>query len=314
MYFPFLYGRRAELLAIRAMLNDPRDRTALCPIIEPVKSDIGDLRRYLESCEKKNQPTLVVINPTQGELAGGRRAWLQDAATVLAACPSAVPAYQTSNQTTLAQITAALNRFPDRDVAVIHNGAVLPGPDLRQLAQDPLIAWHVVFDGRLPAQQSRALPGAKKVLLRDGFRRLARNADYNGTEFFSDQYKTFPPAAGFGDCVCLGSLFQEGGGPPGAVAIHAGFKDPDSGDIWIEHFLSDDQDVKDRDVAKKFSQAATHLVRAVRRRRREFGTNQALDAYAICVQQHSYPGLTKNKELQIVHHMCLVLDVLSGAL
>lgn len=296
------------------MLTDRRDRSAMFPVVEPVRSDIGDLRRCLESCEKKDQPVLVVINPTQGQLAGtAQRTWLREAKAVLGACPPAIPTFQTSNRTSFAQLVAALDQFPDRDLAVIHNGAVFAQPDLRQLARDRRIVWHVAVEGRLPAQQLNLLPAAKKVLMRDGFRKLGRNADYTGTEYFSDQHQTFPPAAGFGDYVCIGSEYKDGGGPAGAVAIHAVFKEPASGHVWIEHFVSDDNDVNDRDVAKKFFQAANYLVRAVRHRPREFGGNQALDAYADCVRRSYFPGLSKNKEYQMVHHMCLILDVLSGA-
>ena len=37
MYFPFVYGRRSEFLALRSMLGDHRSLEALVPVIEPVK-------------------------------------------------------------------------------------------------------------------------------------------------------------------------------------------------------------------------------------------------------------------------------------
>lgn len=316
MYFPFLYGRGAELLAIRSLLRDPRDRSALVPIVEPVNANIAPLRRCLDACEEVGQPVVVVVNPGRHQLAdpGEARRWFLEAVEGMEACPSAYPAFRTNDRTSLAAVTAVLNAFPEREVVLIHGGAGLGDQELRQLARNPRVAWHIVLDGTCPARQQDLLPGGKKVIVRDHFRKLDRNADYAGTEFFTDQHRTFPPHAGFGDYLCLGSEFKSGGSTPGAVAIHGVFKNPLNGDVWVEHFVSDDRDRNDGDVASKFLQAAAHFVRAARRRPREFGANPALSAYASYVRQSQYPGLSKNKEHQIVHHICVVLDLLSGTL
>lgn len=316
MYFPFLYGRQSEFLGVRAMLDDSRDLSAFIPIFEPINANAAALTRCLNECETHQQPTVVVINPTLHQLAdaAARTAWLRTMSTVLAACPSTVPAFQTSDHTTGANLRAALAAFPGRPVAVIHNGAGLSDADVRQAAGTARIAWHIVIGNKLPNRQRALLPVAKTVVVRDGFHKQVRNADYSGQEFFSDLYRTYPPHGGFGDFLCLGAGFQDGGTTPAAVAIHAAYKNPSTGDLWMEHFVSDDTIKGVGDVNTKFIQAARKLSNAARRRPAEFGTNQALDALRDCVRNNYFPGLPTNKRHQIIHHFCVVLDVLSGAL
>lgn len=316
MYFPCLQGRQAELLAIRSLLTDPRDRSALVPVIEPLTADIRNLRLCLNKCEEHHQPTVVVINPTRHQLAtpGAARTWLREADALLATCTLAIPAFQTSGQTNGAHVAAALGRFPNRDLAVVYNGAGLTDVEVQGLARDNRIAWHIAVVDKIPARQQAFLPAGRKILVRDGFHKLQRNADYGGQEFFSDLHRAYPPAAGFGDYTCIGSAFQKGGGAAAAVAIHAAFKHPASGDLWMDHFISNDTEMGVGDVATKFLQAAGHLVNAARRRPLEFGNNQGLNAYRDYVRRSYFPGLSKNKEHMIVHHISLVLDVLSRAL
>lgn len=316
MYFPFLYARRHELLAVRAMLDDPRDLGRFVPIFEPVKASVRELVRCLAACDESGLRTVVIINPTLHELStpASQAAWRASMEEVLEQYPSVVPAFQTSDRTSGVELRAALRVFPRRNVAVVHKGAGLSDADVGRLVDDARVAWHIVVESAVPARQQALLPPPKKVGVRDAFQKLVRNADYEGQQFFTDRHRTYPPAAGFGDYGCLGAAFQVGGGKPAAVAIHAVFKHPRNGDIWVEHFLSDERDIDEGDPGSKFVEAARHLVTAARRRPGEFGTNQALDAYRECVRTSSFPGLGKNKEYQMIHHFCLVLDVLSGAL
>lgn len=317
MYFPYLYGRGSELLAIRALLNDPRDRSGFIPIIEPVNANIAALRRCITACEESGQVVAVVFNPEKHQLktAQARRRWQQEVSVLLEECPTTVPSFRTSDRTSSAEITEFLRQFPRRDVALIHAGAGLSDQELSKFARQGRVRWHIVLGEVLPIRQKDLLPADKKIVVRDGFRKLQRNADYGDSEFFTDLHRTFQGnAAGFGDYLCLGAMFQSGGTTPAAVAIHAIYKEPRNSDIWMEHFVSDHRDINESDVISKFLEAAEHLVRAARRRPREFGSNQALDTYATYVRTHGWAGLAKNKEHQIVHHICVMLDVLSGEL
>lgn len=150
------------------------------------------------------------------------------------------------------------------------------------------------------------IPPARLVDTRDHFNRLPRNSDYKGRQFFTDRHSTNKSTT-LGDYTVLGRTLEIGGGRPGAVVIHASYKHPTTGDIWLEHFVSDQTD---RDVGTpegKFLQTARKLVRAVKQRPAEFGSDQALDLYANHVAKNTFPGLGKNKQYQLMHHMHLML-------
>jgi hypothetical protein len=110
----------------------------------------------------------------------------------------------------------------------------------------------------------------------------------------------------------LGATFEPGGGQPSAVAIHATFKE--GGAVWVEHFVSDDVERDVGTVGEKFLQAAGKLVARVREAPLAFGRDEALQAYANDVAEEHFPGLPKNKERQIYHHLALMHQLLTGAL
>lgn len=67
MYFPYVYGRRHELLALRSANSKYLTPELVVPIIEPVKSNSGDLIRCLDILGKENKAAIVIANPTQGD-------------------------------------------------------------------------------------------------------------------------------------------------------------------------------------------------------------------------------------------------------
>lgn len=297
------------------MLTARRDLELLLPIIEPVNRDISDLSRCLAFCEEASQPVAVITNPNLHQLTQMPAGWQAGVNALLMASPAALPALKCGPNTTAANVSAFFRSMAGRDVAIVHAGSALSQADFNALVGERTVRFHIVLANTIPAAQYSAIPRSKRVVINDPFIRQARNADYDGTEFFSDAYKNFArTGVGFGDFMCIGAGFQPGGGAPAAVVIHAVFKARESGDIWIQHFLSDDVERDQGDTAGKFLQASAKLVQAVRRRPREFGDNPALAAYRVHVQNGHFPQLGKNKELQMVHHMCLMLDVLSGRL
>lgn len=315
MYFPFLYGRRSELLALRAMLKDHRPLDAFVPVVEPVIRKPSDLSAALKAYGKAGRKLALIINPDKHDLkvASEAAAWRAEVLEVLGAVPSIVPTMRCSSSTTAPEVNAFLKQFKGRAVAIAYASPSLTDAQVTTLAGNADVHFHLVLNGKMSAAQQALLPSKKRVDIRDYFNRLERNADYAGEELFTDRHRTFEPKwLGFGDYAAIGSAFTPGGGPPAAVAIHAVFKHK-SGDIWIEHFVSDDTDAAVGSVEGKFLQAANKLVVAAKARPKSFGHNFALDEYAQHVATGHFPGLGKNKELQLTHHFCLMLDVLSGA-
>jgi hypothetical protein len=316
MYFPFVYGRRSEFLALRGMLDDHRSLEALVPVIEPVKRKSSDLARCIKEFGKAGQTLAVILNPDKHELKAKdeAKAWLNEVLKVVDENDSILPTFRCISTTTVAHVSSFLNRFEDRDVALAYSSPALTDAELKTLTANANVRFHIVLNGKMTAAQQKLLPSARRVDIRDYFNKLDRNSDYDGAELFTDRYKTLKPSwAGFGDYAAIGSSFTPGGGQPAAVAIHAVYKHK-STDVWIEHFVSDDTDKDVGSTEDKFLQAARKLVKAAKARPKEFGSNFALDEYASHVAASHFPGLGTNKVLQLEHHICLMLDLLAGTL
>jgi len=316
MYFPFMYGRQSELLAIRSLLSDSRSLDALVPVIEPVNQNIASLAKCLEACGKADQTIAVIVNPNKHQLDSDEAAaeWRKSVLPLLVKYNSVLPAYRCHAATKSSNLEAFFKLFPERETVLLYSSSALTAVEAKALAARKNVRFHIELNGKMTSDHRSFLPKTKYVAIKDDFNKLERNADYDGQELFTDRVKTFSASGvGFGDYASIGSAFQSGGSTPAAVAIHAIYKHAKTGDIWIEHFVSDDKDKAVGDVASKFVQAAKKLVSAAKKRPKEFGKNFGLDAYEAHVKANSYPGLGKNKELQATHHMCMMLDVLGGA-
>jgi hypothetical protein len=316
MYFPTLIARGSELLALRSLISRPDFASTLVPVLEPVNANVSQLRRCLLEIGEAKAQAVVIVNPSQHELGTGVATgkFRKDINDLFTDYPTLLPGYRCSAKTTQKDIDL-FNKLYKTDVAFLYANSALSDVEARAVATIARAQYHIVFQDRISRAQKSVLPKEKLVEVRDGFNKQKKNGDYSGTEFFSDQYKTFSTTAvGFGDYTTVGEEFKPGGGPPSAVAIHATFKNPKTADIWIEHFVSDDVDPAVGDVGGKFLQAAAKLSKAAKKRPAEFGDNDALDCYYQYVNAAHYPGLGKNKEHQIAHHAALVLDLISGKL
>lgn len=317
MYFPFIYGRQSELLAVRSLTRDARSLAPLVPVVEPVNSDVAPLAKCFEACEGRELPIALIFNPDKHQLAtrAAAAAWRKNALSLIEKYASVIPTYRCHSATTQENIEAFFKVFPERETAITYSSSGLSDEETKALSTRPTVRFHIVLNGKITGIQRAMMPKAKYVAIQDNFNKLDRNADYGGRELFTDRHKTFSSSGiGFGDYAAIGAAFQASGSTPAAVAIHAIYENSATKDIWIEHFVSDDKDKSIGDVASKFLQASKKLVNASKKRPNEFGRNFGLDAYDAHLKASTFPGLPKNKEFQIAHHVCLMLDVLSGAL
>jgi len=314
LYFPYLYARQSELLALRALRASYPIRDVLLPILEPVNGDASSLLRALNQFGEADDNLIVVTNPYQHHFhAGVPGNWIEPVEESINRHAALIPGLLCTQSTTIQEIRSFLTRYPDRDVALLYLNARLTEANVRWLTDRENIRFHVNLHERMSAAHHALLPRDKVVDIRDDFQRRARNSDYDGIEFFTDRHLNFQNvAAGFGDYTILGATFEPGGGQPSAVAIHATFKE--RGAVWVEHFVSDDIERDVGTVGEKFLQAARKLVARVRGAPRAFGNDEALQAYAADVAEEHFPGLPKNKERQIYHHLALMHQLLTGAL
>jgi hypothetical protein len=313
MYLPYLYGRQSELLALRSAATQYFSSGVVVPVIEPVVAKFNAVARCLEELGKNEHQAVVIMNPYQGELKGGAGAqWKKEIDTVLAKFPSLLPGFLCRQETTAANAQTFLKKYAGRDVALLYLNSGLSDTDMKTYAATPNVRYHICLQGRMTAAHRKLLPKSKAVNILDNFNKQPRNADYSGVEHFTDSHKDFTDSGiGFGDYTVIGSEMLLGGGPPGAVAIHATYKNADNDDIWVEHFVSDETDVAAGTAESKYLEAVAKLANEHPPREHEFGLNPALEAYFADHLSGHFPGLGKNKERQIHHHIALMHDVLT---
>ncbi|WP_174921550.1 sce7725 family protein [Burkholderia metallica] len=315
LYFPYLYARQSEIRALRSLRGNQPLRNVVIPVLEPVNHAHAELQRLLNDFGVANDNLIVVTNPYQHEFHGrGLDGWIEPIEETIDAHRSLIPGLLCSQATTAEQIRDFLTQHRERDIALLYLNARLSDAQVQRLAERANIRFHINLHERMSAAHRAMLPREKVVDVRDDFQRKARNADYVGIEFFTDRHLNYQQVAvGFGDYTVLGATFEAGGGPAAAVAIHGTFKER-GGDVWVEHFVSDDVELNVGTVGEKFLQATGKLVARARQFPRKFGNDQALQDYADDVAAQHYPGLGKSKERQIYHHVALMHQLLTGQL
>lgn len=301
MYFPYLYGLASELLALRDLVGSQYAGPVL-PIIEPVKSDTANLRRALEAIDESSLRSVVVTNPSLGELrtAAAQRAWWVEAEPIIRST-HAIPAIEVDALTSASQVRGFVNSFPIGELAVSvrAGGGALAAIVAGEMAgRNPqIVCHHNVDDADFVAQF-----GVSNVIrLNDSFNRQPRNADYGGAEWFSSANRSFGPAGrpGFGDYTVMSPLpMDTRGGPAGAVVVHATYVDA-SGDLWIEHYVSDTTDRDEGTAAEKLLEALAKL----RPDRSNYLDSPGMSSFDKIHDLAIRTSLSMNKRLQISHHL-----------
>lgn len=316
MYSPYLYARASELLALRSLIKNNVDLGKLLPIIEPVVVKNSNIIRCMSEFAGAGERLIVVVNPLQNEFKEnleGQKLFRSETAELFSKNENLIPAYAVGAHSTKQKIDKFLSMYPDRPVAILYNSSPLSQQDFKSVIDNSNVTYHVIVNDRISSAQYSLIPKSKLVEIRDNFNKLERNADYDGAEFFTDRHKFIgKEIMAVGDFTITGRALEIGGGRPGAVAIHVTFKHKNA-EVWIEHFISDDTDRDVGDASSKFLQAAEKLVVATRKRPKEFGDDAAIKAYRKHVDEQTFPGLPKNKEYQIYHHICLMLSVIAGS-
>ncbi len=312
MYLPYLRGKQFELLALRELVSLPLDRSKISPIIEPVKRELKPVETAIKALALADVNALLIVNPEQGEL---RRNYepIFDAIERLRALSftNIIPTYLIANDRDFSffQASAADRNYLATGYAVIQLNQISRSVDLREICTSSNLLFNVIHVNHLIALR-RVFPRASLAFLNDPFVRQKRNADYEDAadEIFSSDYYYYKDEGfvGFSDYLTIGSEYVEGGMLPYAVAIHFTYKDQDSDDIRIKHFLSDSNtDISD--TAGKFSEALEKLIEFIDSESiHTVASEQFRDYY----NRGAYPGLGVIKKLSIMHHMELVQSLI----
>lgn len=308
MYYPYLYGRRSEMLALRAVAKKIVNKNRVVPVIEPVKTDISSLGKTIDALVKAGSSAIVVTNPHLGDFktksATDKNKWVANLLKDFPLLKQCTPALKITAKSNLNEVSnfLAVNKGV---VALIH-WAELAG--LKALIDAEASRIHHHFIETRTSSLYRDSFAGTKILARDGFTSAERNADYPADEIYDDlnlKYLSQPGVSGFSDFTITGSNFKEGGGPAHAVAIHLTYERPTK-DIGILHFVSDDTTIPPSDVSLKIGQSLKKMVDHVAKCGAAFSYSDAVAKYQGIYTSGNSSSLPVLKQLSIEHHIELM--------
>lgn len=311
MYYPYLRGKQYELLTVKenAQLISQNN---IVPIIEPVRENLGGLRRTIEAFVEEEADFILIANPEFGEL--NRDTTLLEETIfneLLAEYENYSIGYILSGRVSLRDVENFFRRYANDHIALIHSD-FQGGKQLKnKLKNFENVAEHIFIEGYSGKLYQKKFKNSdtKRILLRDGFKKR-RNVDYPDDEHFSDLHATYPDEGmdGFGDYLTVGNQYSETGGPAYAVAVHLTYLDDDE-DMRIKHFISD-RTATPTDPAGKFLEALEKLISAIDDPLTSFLGSSACGEFKELYRKEHFPGLGYVKKLSMKHHIELIADYL----
>lgn len=312
MYYPYLYGRRSEMLALRAIAQKIATKNKVIPIIEPVKKDIASLGKSVEVLVDAGANAIIITNPHQGDFKTlsptEKNKWVHGLIQRFPKVINCTPAFKITSKTTLTDLQTFLNTNGG-NVALVHAAELTGAVSLTNPINTRIL--HIFAESNTTTTYQNSITGIHKVLVRDSFNTAARNADYPPIEAYSDLNLTYAiifGMSGFSDYTITGRTFSESGGPAHAVAIHF-THERTTKDIGIRHFVSDDTTIPPNDPALKIGQSLAKLGSFITSTTGGFGYSLAASKF-LGLLAGGGTNLSTLKQYSIEHHIELMHELL----
>ncbi len=242
MYYPILRGKQNEFLALRDIIDKLSQSQKITPVIEPVKADIKALLSCLSELDAKKVSSIIIINPTHGDLAGDDNATESLIENISKAFKHVKFGIIIRSTSTLAKINYYLSIIDGKDFLLFHHSPYQKKDDLIAIEGLNSFKGNLVNLSSVPKDYHQSLSQSHNLIaIDDPFNKQQRNEDYriNQNEFFSDLHSTYQSLGynGFGDYLIIGEEYREGGRLPLTVALHITYPENPK-EIWVRHFLS----------------------------------------------------------------------------
>ena len=311
MYFPFLRGKQYELIALRDLSEKMRESGVIHPIIEPVKETTSTLRITCEKLIERDIPFTVIINPLVGDLKGNISELVDFVNSDIGNYNQLHLGVIVHSNLNLLEVQARIDELDNEyPFTIIHYQRYPNMDELSSFYENKEVHYNLFTDPNLIRRYRRIVNQETKVTLSNPFISQPTNAEYanNPDEFFTDEHNYFKADGliGFSDYLTIGDDYSDSGFAPYAVTIHLTYL-RDDGQIWVRHFVSDSNDDY-TDVPGTYKEALDKLI--------VFINEKEMNSTA-CTEfrkQHElghYPGLGSVKKLSIIHHIELIMNVLT---
>ncbi len=314
MYFPYLYGRQFELLALRGVSKKIGAKNKLIPIIEPVKAKASDIIKALTELFDAGSSAVVIVNPHQGDFKSASSkdisTWLAEITKAFPSHPKLIFGFKITSNTKLAEISAFIAKY-SLNIALVHWSETDPIGFNKLIKPIAARVLNINIHPHISSAYRLSLAGTG-VLARNGFNVALRNADYPPSELYDDlnlTYLTKEKMKGYSDFTITGAGYKEGGGPAHAVAIHLTYERP-SKDIGIRHFVSDTTTIPPSDPNLKIGECLKKLDRYVKANLASFDFSDAVKKFQAIYQKGLTTNLGKLKQYSIEHHLELMNHLL----
>ena len=294
-------------MAFRETANLISEGGKIIPLIEPVKKNIASLLKSVIVYKETQMPFVLITNPKVGELTHDYSELQDKIDENILDYEGYLPGYIITSSSDINGIQSFLEKYEKNTVCLIHYQNYSDPDELAKIIKKSGNVEYSVFMERHSGLTYRNIIGEnKKIILRDSFNLQDRNSDYPPDEFYTDLHKNYAELnfGGFGDFLIIGDRYFDRGGPAYTVAIHMSYLRSD-GDIWIKHFLSENQD-SIADTPGKYLDALSKLVQTIESNVFDNSQTQVLDEFRSLHNKEYYPGLGVVKKLSLVHHIQLI--------
>ena len=165
-------------------------KAGFCPIIEPVRENLGGLTRALDAVVDADGSAVVIVNPHHGEFAGVGEPLSNLLKEKYLDLPNISAGILLKPSMTLPEAMECFEAHANHAPVFIHRGFTEAKGLAASLGDPTKHKRHVFFDSFGGKLYQRHFKENYRVLLKDGFERN-RNADYEFVEHFSDLHATF---------------------------------------------------------------------------------------------------------------------------
>ena len=305
MYFPYLRGKQYEVLAVRA--SEFLSSNRIIPVFEPTTLS-GSTHNRFRSIAESGVKFSVIVNSNNGILTPALPDIIKMINDLESHVPDIVlPAFEIRADQPVSAVQDFARQFASRQCVLVHRNHTHSTMVLEAaIAPFDRRAVHIFLDGGVPLQVVSTLPAAGRVLLRDGFSRCARNADYPNQSNFGDLLFSYKNREfdGFSDFSIIGDVYSPGGGAAQQVAIHL-TECLDDTTIVTNHFVSRTPPQRGNDQAKYFSALRLLISHTGQPLSADFDTQGVREYHESDSHKH-YPGLGKLKQWSMMHHMEII--------
>ena len=275
-------------------------------MFEPITLSDPTLNRFRRIAENGVKFS-VIVNSNSGQPPPALADTIQVLNDLESYVPGAVlPAFEIRAGQPVSAVRNFARTFASQQCVLVHrnhtHSDTALGKALIPFSRPPV---QILLDGGAPLQVVKALPAVGMVLLRDGFSRCLRNADYSRQSNFDDSLYTYKSHGfdGFSDFSIVGDAYSSGGGAAKHVAIH--LTELDKTTIVTNHFVSRTPPQKGNDQAKYFN-ALDLLMSHTGRPSCAALDTQGVREYHQSNSSRHYPGLGKLKQWSMMHHMEII--------